>query len=170
MTHTLFAPEVPKVNLKDVTLVCIDTLRPQAGANSIDICHHCCNFAATLFYTDVKDKLTSSKVTQIDCGKIDSLLAYNRFLSDYAWRHVQTTHMMLCQWDGFVIDPRNWDWEWMRLDFIGGSTHHKYWKQQSINSGGFSMRSVKLMKNVSVLNPFVGMYHEDVMITETLST
>lgn len=69
------------------------------------------------------------------------------FLDDAA------THVLLCQGDGFPINPDQWNDEWLQYDYIGAPwpKHLVTGKDLStgayrVGNGGFSLRSRKLMR------------------------
>lgn len=57
----------------------------------------------------------------------------------------KTSHVLVTQWDGHVLDGDQWDDQWLEYDLIGAD-----WPQEidgySVGNGGFSLRSVKLLK------------------------
>jgi len=59
--------------------------------------------------------------------------------------HVRTEHCLVIQWDGFVINPRQWDERFLKCDYMGA-----LWPQFSdgheVGNGGFSLRSRKLLE------------------------
>ena len=70
---------------------------------------------------------------------------YSRFVLGQLADHVRTEHCLLIQWDGFVIDPGEWDERFLEYDYIGAP-----WPQfgdgDDVGNGGFSLRSRKLLE------------------------
>ena len=59
-----------------------------------------------------------------------------------------TEHMLLCETDGFVVNPRLWNPEWLKLDFIGAPWAPNSNPRQAnapdhsrVGNGGFSLQS-----------------------------
>ncbi len=65
------------------------------------------------------------------------------------WRdapqHARTSHLLHIEWDGWVLDASFWNREWLAYDYIGAPWP---WHRDGyrVGNGGFSLRSVKLMR------------------------
>jgi hypothetical protein len=66
--------------------------------------------------------------------------------------HVETSHCLLIQADGFVINPEMWDDNWFQYDYIGAPWEYSetayidpWGNHQRVGNGGFSFRSKKLL-------------------------
>jgi hypothetical protein len=62
------------------------------------------------------------------------------------WRtcaRVKTSHALVVQYDGFVLDGSMWKPEFLEYDYIGAPWPHQ---QLVVGNGGFSLRSKKLMQ------------------------
>ena len=59
-------------------------------------------------------------------------------------RHVDTPHVLLIQWDGYVVNPAAFDPAFLDCDYIGAKW---YWCEDGmrVGNGGFSLRSRKLL-------------------------
>ncbi len=83
---------------------------------------------------------------------------WTHFFGDTSLKEVQHTmwhkafrdaarcsHMLYIQYDGWVLDGSLWKDSWLEYDYIGAPWP---WKQegQNVGNGGFSLRSVRLMK------------------------
>jgi hypothetical protein len=59
--------------------------------------------------------------------------------------HIRTAHVLVVQWDGFILDANRWTPEFLEYDFVGAA-----WPQfddnHNVGNGGFSMRSRKLLE------------------------
>lgn len=64
----------------------------------------------------------------------------NFFVRELPWL-VKTDYYLTFQWDGFIINPLNWNPNWLNYDFIGGG--HR------LQNGGFSLRKTEVMKKLS---------------------
>lgn len=63
-----------------------------------------------------------------------------------AWKEARhASHILFFQYDGWVLDGAAWQDEWLQYDYIGAPWP---WKpaDQNVGNGGFSLRSVALMK------------------------
>jgi hypothetical protein len=60
---------------------------------------------------------------------------------------VKTSHFLVVQWDGWVLDAGNWNPNWLDRDYIGAP----WWHRDGLNvgNGGFSLRSTDLAKFIA---------------------
>jgi hypothetical protein len=76
---------------------------------------------------------------------ITSRQDYSRFMLHDLSQHVQTSHVLTIQWDGYVLDPAGWDPVYLAYDYIGAP-----WPQfldgKRVGNGGFSLRSRRLIE------------------------
>lgn len=70
--------------------------------------------------------------------------SYSEFCIRELYKHVNTSHMLIFQHDGFVNNWKAWDNDWLKYDYIGAPWH--YTDGMAVGNGGFSLRSTKLMK------------------------
>ena len=76
------------------------------------------------------------------CRKpIHSLENYCRFIVKDLLIQVQTSHVLVAQWDGYVLNDEAWQNEWLDYDYIGA-----VWPDGIIGNGGFSLRSRRLLE------------------------
>ena len=80
---------------------------------------------------------------------------YNDY--NYYWiykigNHIDTSHCLLIQSDGFVIFPHQWDDAWLEYDYIGapwplaeGCYLDPWGTPQRVGNGGFCLMSKKLL-------------------------
>jgi len=78
---------------------------------------------------------------------------YNHYVIYNLHNHIDTSHCLLVQPDGFVLFPEKWDNSWLEYDYIGApwayvddayidpfGNHHR------VGNGGFSLRSKKFLE------------------------
>ena len=84
--------------------------------------------------------------------EISSYNDYNYYVVYKLGEHIDTSHCLLVQQDGFVLFPEKWDNDWLNYDYIGApwpyaedayidpfGNHHR------VGNGGFSLRSKKFL-------------------------
>lgn len=76
--------------------------------------------------------------------QIHSKEAYSEFCIKELYKHVNTSHMLIFQHDGFVNNWNAWDNDWLQYDYIGAPWH--YMDGMAVGNGGFSLRSTRLME------------------------
>jgi hypothetical protein len=99
---------------------------------------------------------------------------YNHFIVYRLQEYINTTHCLLVQNDGYVVNPDKWQDEWMQYDYIGAlwplpqddfSFRDQDGNIQRMGNGGFTLRSKKLLCAANDLDlewkQYYGFYHED---------
>ena len=99
---------------------------------------------------------------------------YNHFIVYRLHEHINTTHCLLVQNDGYVVNPDMWQDQWMQYDYIGAlwplpqddfSFRDQDGNIQRMGNGGFTLRSKKLLCAANDLDlewkQYYGFYHED---------
>ena len=127
-----------KINLPNVTLTCVDSLYIDQSKKAIDICCSYCNFGEILFITD--------KIENGPSGKFN----YCRFLINELYKYIKSDYILICQWDGYIRNPRAWTNEFLDYDYIGAPWDFN--DPESVGNGGFSLRSKKLMTAMAELS------------------
>jgi len=90
---------------------------------------------------------------------------YSRFLLHDLVDHVDTSHALCVQWDGFVLDGNAWNPAFLDYDYVGAVWPH-FRDNRNVGNGGFSLRSKRLLKAAANL-PYAGSEAEDVLICRT---
>jgi hypothetical protein len=97
-----------------------------------------------LISSERSDSLPSS-IRQIAISPFRNVAEYSRFVLFDLRQYVRTSHLLLIQWDGFVLDPDAWQPTFMDYDYIGA-----VWPQfedgMKVGNGGFSLRSMRLLR------------------------
>lgn len=127
------------------------------------------DFAEVLLFTDREPSTLglgpTSPIRVIPIAKIQSSEAYSRFMLERLADHIKTSHCLVVQWDGHVIDAQRWQNEFLEYDYIGAS-----WPQfddgHDVGNGGFSLRSRRLMETCQSAE-FDVHHPEDVAICRT---
>jgi len=134
-----------KLQLPDVTLICIDTVCHDLAALAIKDCVRHCDFAEVIAFSD-KAIIPADIGCNVVC-EVDSLLAQQEFLWTTAWQHVHTSHFLVVHWDSWVIDPEMWRDVFMAFDYIGAPWWHR--DRYCVGNGGFSLRSTRLAAHLA---------------------
>jgi len=154
-----------KLQLPDVTLLCIDTDNHALAYHAIIASMSRADFGRAVWMTDIgyEDMPPMMGVELIQIPRITSLRDYSIMMMRELWRIVKTSHVLIIQWDGYVVYPDAWNPEWLKYDYIGAPW---YWKEKNqVGNGGFSLRSKKLLNAVKD-GAFVVHGNEDVLICE----
>lgn len=117
-------------DLPDVTLIGVDS-NPGRLKKAADKCTKWIKFGAV--------KLITHSITSKE--------QYSDFCIKDLYKHVDTSHMLICQHDGYVNNWQAWDNDWLQYDYIGAPWHYN--DGMAVGNGGFSLRSRRLMEIVA---------------------
>ena len=153
-------------DLPDVTLVCVDTRTPERALQAIAHCTAGLHFAQVLLFTESR-RLTvpAPGCVQLVELALDSVAAYSQFMLAGLLPYIATSHLLVVQWDGYVLDPSRWEAEYLRYDYIGALFKGRS-GPLAVGNGGFSLRSRRLLQ--ALLDPAMTLVHpEDTCICHT---
>jgi hypothetical protein len=88
---------------------------------------------------------------------IDCIADYSNYLQSDLSSYIQGTHMLLMQWDSFIVNPKLWDDHFLDYDYIGAPWPHH--PDTPVGNGGFSLRSRKLF--TAMQNPLYKKTHPE---------
>jgi tetratricopeptide (TPR) repeat protein len=134
------------LQLPSVTLACIDTANHALALRALECSCAGVHFARTLLLTDavpygvhVPDGVEVAPI-----APIASRDAYSNFVLKQLRSFVTTEHVLLVQWDGYVVNPGAWDPAFLECDYLGAKW---FWYDDGmrVGNGGFSLRSRRLL-------------------------
>lgn len=141
--------EHKRVELDDldrVTLVMVDGVNKEAKTFFNQICAEA-NWGGAYFNDSPK-----------------SLKEYNRFIVKDLVKHVNTSHALIVQMDGYPMNYDAWKSDWLFWDYIGAPWLLQPWaKEISVGNGGFCLRSLNFLGESSKLL-YSGDIPEDVFL------
>ena len=151
----------PILDLSAITLLCVETRDPALAHFAIQKCTQQARFAKMVLITDL-DKLSDQpddqtsnqaedqKVTRlqgidyIQAPPIKTTKDYSDLLLTGLRQYVAGTHVLIIQWDSFILHPELWTHDFLQYDYIGAVWPHH--PDTPVGNGGFSLRSVKLLE------------------------
>jgi len=148
------------IELPNVTLISIDTTDDLSGTlNAVYTSMKGINFGNVKIITTKEQIKNNSSLTNENFIFEESIVDiknykdYNHYVIYNLHNHVNTSHCLLVQPDGFVLFPEKWDNSWLEYDYIGApwayvedayidpfGNHHR------VGNGGFSLRSRKFLE------------------------
>lgn len=154
-----------RLALPTVTLCAAASINVSATIEALNACLDQIEFAQGLLFTDAEIPTVHRDLRVVRIARLASGSDYSEFLLRRLVDHVTTSHCLVVQWDGFVLDARQWSPEFLECDYIGAP-----WPQfddgLSVGNGGFSLRSRRLLE--ACLDPrFLPSHPEDVAICRT---
>jgi len=133
-----------RLTLPQVTLCAVSSVNVDATVRALEASLAQIDVGAALLLTDSPVKPDHPGISVVQIAPITSASAYSHFLLTELVDHVATSHCLVTQWDGHVLDAARWQREFLDYDYIGAS-----WPQfadgHDVGNGGFSLRSRRLM-------------------------
>lgn len=134
-----------RLSLPQVTLCAVSSVNVLATVRALETSLAQVDVAAALLLTDSPVTPDHPGITVVPIAPVTSSRAYSDFILTQLVDHVETSHCMVIQWDGHVLDPSRWHPDFLAYDYIGAS-----WPQfddgHDVGNGGFSLRSRRLMQ------------------------
>tara|TARA_B100000900_G_scaffold416194_1_gene449918 strand:+ start:2080 stop:2784 length:705 start_codon:yes stop_codon:yes gene_type:complete len=124
---------------------------------------------------NINKKLLFKELTIVKVKPIKSFKEYNHFIIYKLYKYITTTHVLLIQWDGFILNKNKWTDKYFDYDYIGApliprENNFEYSKDKkgnfyTVGNGGFSLRSLELLEAASKYkledDYEITNYHED---------
>ncbi|PIF08465.1 DUF5672 family protein [Janthinobacterium sp. 13] len=129
-----------KLDLRDISLVCVETRYPELASFAIERCLAGADFKECLLFTSRLHDLPPH-IRQVLIAPIESVEAYSAFMVHELGAHFSGTHALVMQWDSFIVDARQWQSAFLDCDYIGAPWSHR---PVAVGNGGFSLRSRRL--------------------------
>lgn len=148
--------------LPGVTLICVDNRTPHLALQALRHCMAQVEFGEVVLFTRPELLEEVPAGIRIEPVHITSVPEYSEFVLRGLLPHVHTSHCLLVQWDGYVLDARQWRPEWLHLDYLGAPFKRRS-GELCVGNGGFSLRSRRLLE--ALQDPALTLGHpEDVSI------
>ena len=136
------APPGPRVRVPAVTLACVDCRNHELAVFALRRSMAQCRFERAVLFTNRPLALPDIEVRVVP--DVGSIADYSRFVVKELGAHVDTPHVLVVQYDGYVVNGAAWDPLFLDYDYIGAP-----WGEpgggRSVGNGGFSLRSRKLL-------------------------
>jgi hypothetical protein len=157
--------DTPRISLHDVTICAADCVNPGLAARALHASMARCEFGDAILFSDshVDGHFRHVKIPKL-CSRGD----YSRFAIHNIAAHVETPFLLIVQWDGYVVDPDSWSDDFLNYDYIGA--RWPWHAERQVGNGGFSLRSLRLLKAVGKLLPEPPDVAEDEMICRGLGS
>jgi len=149
--------------LPQVTLICVDCYHYGDAVSAIQKSLKQIKPAAAKFLTDIDIELDGIEVVKIP--RINSKEEYSRFIVKKLYNYFITTHVLVIQHDGYVLNGDIWDNSFRNYDYIGAP-----WLESdgyNVGNGGFSLRSWELQEVLAHDESISATHPEDAAICRT---
>ena len=138
--------------LEQVTLCAVDTRAPQLALAALRRSMDQVGFARVVLFTSQEGVglAAQSGIEAIAIEPLRSGSDYSRWVVQDLPQHIQTSHVLISQWDGFVTNATAWSDDFLSWDYIGA-----VWPDQpngcNVGNGGFSLRSQSFLRAAQAL-------------------
>lgn len=133
------------LTLPDVTLCAATSVNVDATVRALLSCTLQVRFADVVLFSDSVPAIAAPEIRIVPISPLQSGADYSNFILAELADHVRTSHCLIVQWDGFVLDARQWDPTFLEYDYVGAP-----WPQfgdgYDVGNGGFSLRSRRLLE------------------------
>lgn len=154
-----------RLSLPQVTLCAATSVNVKATLRALEVSLAQIDFATCKLFTEAPVQSSHPGIEVVTIQRLVSSEAYSDFLLSQMVDHIHTSHCLVAQWDGHVLDAQRWRPEFLEYDYIGAS-----WPQfedgHDVGNGGFSLRSRRLMEECREAQ-FHPSHPEDVAIGRT---
>lgn len=148
------------LQLDNVTLIGVDCVDIDRLIYAADVSQKFIKFKEVKLLTH----LVSDDSRIVNITKIKTIEGYSEFMIKQLNNYVDTEFVLVIQYDGFVLNPEQWNPKFLDFDYIGAPA------QWGMGNGGFSLRSKKLLQllaedvHIEIVHP------EDYCICRTYRT
>jgi Protein of unknown function (DUF5672) len=149
--------------LGDVTLVAVTSVAMSATIDAIRASIGQAEFGQILLLSNERPADLDDVITWRPIKRLASRADYSRFMLRDLAGHIQTSHALCIQWDGYVLNGRAWQSAFLDYDYIGAPWPH-FCDHLNVGNGGFSLRSRRLLAACTAL-PLDGKDPEDIVIS-----
>lgn len=144
------------LRLDTTTLLCLDTRHPELADKALQKCLAQATFADAVLLTHVGYQSTDPRIKTYAVSELKSIEDYSRFMIKNIDPYVTGSHVLVVQWDGYIVNPESWSSEFLKYDYIGAPWPDK---SNAVGNGGFSLRSKKLLS--ALADPQIVHYHPE---------
>lgn len=152
----------PVLELPQVTVCAVASRDPEPALRALCRSMAHIRFGAVKLLSSRAVAVAPAVVEQVEIPAFPDISHYSTFMMKSLHTHIDTSHVLVVQWDGFVADPACWEPAFLDHDYVGAP-----WPQftdgANVGNGGFSLRSRRLIE--ATAHDAVPIFHpEDVGI------
>lgn len=134
------------IELPQVTIIAVAGNRQGETLTALYKCMRQVKAAKVVMITNVD--LQAEGIEVVNVGGLKTWQEYNHFIVKELYKYFDTSHCLIVQWDGYILDGSQWDSDFLEYDIIGA--WGLYNDARNNLNGGFSIRSYKLQKALAV--------------------
>lgn len=132
------------LNLKNTTLLFVETRAHKITKRVIEDCISKCNFGEILIFTDKPELIPVPGARYIDVPDFPNKREAGKFYYCTAMEEVTTDFALLLEWDAGIFNENKWLSDFFNYDYIGAPWMVRPGDTQDVGNGGFTLMSRKL--------------------------
>lgn len=133
-----------RLALPQVTLCAATSVNLAATVRAMAHCMTLVDFGRAVLLSDTVPDVMPQGLEHVAIAPLRSSADYSRFMLRELAPHIATSHCLIVQWDGFILEADAWEPAFLDCDYIGAP-----WPQfddgHDVGNGGFSLRSRRLL-------------------------
>lgn len=140
------------IELDSVTLVSVSSVNIRRTIAALRISMKEFKFGRVVLVTHKVPRFLDPAIEVVLVPKVASIDHYNRLVIYSLGDIIETSHCLLVQADGYVLNPRVWTPDFLNYDYIGApwpisneSYIDPFGNHIRVGNGGFSLRSKRLL-------------------------
>lgn len=130
------------LDLPNVSLVCLDTRHPELAVFAMRRCLDQARFGEAVLLTVADYVSPDQRIRVQPVMRLRSVADYSAFIIKSLGAQVGGSHVLVMQWDSFILDAAAWDPAFLDYDYLGAPWPHRV---PPVGNGGFSLRSRRLL-------------------------
>jgi hypothetical protein len=142
--------------IDNITVVCIDCNKVGEAISSMNKTLAKIQPHSAILFTDVD--ISIEGIETIVIPKINSKEAYSTFVVKELWKYITTSHVLIVQWDSWILNEEIWTDEFLDYDTTGALWLYNDGRDNG--NGGFSIKSKRLL-NILATDPFIEITHPE---------
>jgi hypothetical protein len=139
------------IKLPTVTLMCIDCIDVDRAIMTLEKSSKGIEFGQIKLLTSTQEgvKNIPKDYPHEIIPHLGSLTAYSIFMLTMLYKYINTTHALIVQHDGYVINPHKWQDSFLNYDYIAPL----FDDHDIMGCGGFTLRTKAIMEAVASMCP-----------------
>ena len=141
-----------KLELNNITLIAVGSTKVAQSISALEYSMQNIDFPIVKLITHEKPANLPEKIKFEQCRRLKSSKEYSFYVIYDLHNHIETDYCLLIQWDGFVINPLQWNNNFLEWDYIGAPWPIKadayidpFGNHIRVGNGGFTLRSKNLL-------------------------
>lgn len=108
-----------ELKLDTVTLIALTSVRVRETIQAMQYSMRKIRFADAILFTHEKPDLLPAGIRFIQVERMNNVDDYNKIILFELYPYIHTSHVLVVQWDGYVVHPELWNPDYLKYDYIG---------------------------------------------------